>query len=382
MIYPRKATTLFPQICENGDVYKNAFPKEEPSRLLDLKADYTFRRLFGNECNKNIMIAFLNAFFIKLKRAQVHDFKFPSWEAAGDEKSNLTMLVETEDKESIYVDILFPDKDAAEKQSLYFWSKIYRRQFETDSDLNEQHPVITISIMNFELFHESDEFHSVFRLADKEEKIALTNMQETQFVEIPKLLQSWKEGKLNPEENHLARWLLLLAAVDDNKNYFHLDIYRELEKIAKTDKDLEEAMKAWRNISRAGEEKLASKDLRKQILEQQLLQEIGILEQKRKTAEERAELAEKNYNKLKRQYEQHKLKIAEEKMKKMEAEEEALLANREAAKIVIRYGNVVARNLFAQGMDSAFVQNITGLSDKEVSKLKLQIEEENMKELF
>lgn len=58
MIYPRKATTLFPQICENGEVYKNAVSKEESCHLLDLKAGYTFRRLFGDERNKKIMIAF------------------------------------------------------------------------------------------------------------------------------------------------------------------------------------------------------------------------------------------------------------------------------------------------------------------------------------
>ncbi|MFD1450988.1 MULTISPECIES: Rpn family recombination-promoting nuclease/putative transposase [Oceanobacillus] len=382
MIYPRKATTLFPQICENGEVYKNAVSKEESCHLLDLKAGYTFRRLFGDERNKKIMIAFLNAFFIKLERAKIYDFKFPWWEAAGGEKSHFTMLVETEDKESIYVEILFPNKDAVEEQSLYFWSKIYCRQFETDSELNEQHPVITISIMNFELFHESEEFYSVFRLSEKEEKIALTNMQETQFVEIPKLIRSWKEGQLDPEENNLARWLLLLAAVDDNKNYFYLDIYRELEKIAKTDKDIEAAMQAWRDISSAEDERLAHKDRNQQSRKQQLLQEIEILRQKRKAAEERAELAEKKYNKLKRQYEQYKLKATEEKIKKLEAEEKSLLANREAAKIIIRYGNVVARNLFAQGMDSLFVQNVTGLSDKEVAALKMQIEEENMKDLF
>lgn len=85
---------------------------------------------------------------------------------------------------------------------------------------------------------------------------------------------------------------------------------------------------------------------------------------------------------MKRQYEQYKLKATEEKIKKLEAEEKSLLANREAAKIIIRYGNVVARNLFAQGMDSLFVQNVTGLSDKEVAALKMQIEEENMKDLF
>ncbi len=118
----------------------------------------------------------------------------------------------------------------------------------------------------------------------KKKKIALTNMQETQFVEIPKLIRSWKEGQLDPEENNLARWLLLLAAVDDNKNYFYLDIYRELEKIAKTDKDIEAAMQAWRDISSAEDERLAYKDRNQQSRKQQLLQEIEILRQKKKSS--------------------------------------------------------------------------------------------------
>ncbi|PGB45789.1 hypothetical protein COL95_29525, partial [Bacillus anthracis] len=35
------------------------------------------------------------------------------------------------------------------------------------------------------------------------------------FIEIPKLLQQWREEKINPWENEFARWLLLLPAHED-----------------------------------------------------------------------------------------------------------------------------------------------------------------------
>ncbi len=70
MIYPRKATTLFPQICENGEVYKNAVSKEESCHLLDLKAGYTFRRLFGDERNKKNYDCLFKCFFYQTRKSK------------------------------------------------------------------------------------------------------------------------------------------------------------------------------------------------------------------------------------------------------------------------------------------------------------------------
>lgn len=377
MIYPRNATLLFPQICENGEVYKNAIPKNGPNRLMDLKIDYAFKMLFGDERNKKIIIAFLNAFFTNSDRAQIQNLEFQNKNAADEgENTSLSLFVETEDKEAVFVEILFPDQDTSENQSLYFWSKMYRRQFEADSDLESQHSVVTISIMNFEIFHESDEFHSVFRLSDKDKNIPLTNLQENQFVEIPKLIRSWKQGKLNLEKDTLARWLLLLAAVDAGNNYFHLDIYKELEKLAMVDQDLNIAMKYWGDISNTEKNQLTYQDRYRHMIEQHFLKEIEKSEEKRQEAEERATVAELNYNQMKNQYKQQKIKLIEEREKRIKAEENAVLANREAAKVVIRYGKVVARNLFEQGMDNLFVKNITGMSDKETAMIKEELDRE------
>ncbi|PFE59442.1 ATPase, partial [Bacillus cereus] len=38
---------------------------------------------------------------------------------------------------------------------------------------------------------------------------------EVHIVEIPKLLQQWREEKVNPWEDSFVRWLLLLPANED-----------------------------------------------------------------------------------------------------------------------------------------------------------------------
>ncbi|WP_373893857.1 PD-(D/E)XK nuclease family transposase [Virgibacillus sp. CBA3643] len=45
-------------------------------RLMDLKIDYAFKQLFGNEKNKNITVVFLNAILQKTGRDRIKDISF------------------------------------------------------------------------------------------------------------------------------------------------------------------------------------------------------------------------------------------------------------------------------------------------------------------
>src|SRR5699024_9185498 len=46
------------------------------NRLMDLKVDYAFKQLFGNEKNKDITIVFLNAILQRTGRNQIKDISF------------------------------------------------------------------------------------------------------------------------------------------------------------------------------------------------------------------------------------------------------------------------------------------------------------------
>lgn len=49
---------------------------------------------------------------------------------------------------------------------------------------------------------------------------------ELHFIEIPKLLKHWKENRLDPWSDVLARWLLLLGIVDKRNENVYEDIYK------------------------------------------------------------------------------------------------------------------------------------------------------------
>ena len=67
---------------------------------------------------------------------------------------------------------------------------------------------------------------------------------EIHVVEIPKLLQQWREEKVNPWEDSFVRWLLLLPANEDE----HLT--HTLEAIAMNqDPILQKAMDKWEHMS-------------------------------------------------------------------------------------------------------------------------------------
>ncbi|WP_238938033.1 PD-(D/E)XK nuclease family transposase [Anaerobacillus isosaccharinicus] len=45
-------------------------------KLMDLKVDYAFKQLFGNEKNKHITIIFLNAILKRTGDKRIHDICF------------------------------------------------------------------------------------------------------------------------------------------------------------------------------------------------------------------------------------------------------------------------------------------------------------------
>jgi len=64
---------------------------------------------------------------------------------------------------------------------------------------------------------------------------------EFHFIEMSKLIQAWKDDRLDPWDNVLARWLLMLGMGDHRNQKEYDDIYRELEEIAMKDENLRHA---------------------------------------------------------------------------------------------------------------------------------------------
>lgn len=222
--------------------------------LMDLKIDYAFKQLFGNQEQKQIMITFLNAILKRNGEHAITDLQILNNELDGvhpdEKKSRLDILAETNLDEKVNIEIQFNNKYDMIQRSLYYWGKINQQQLKTGQSYREIKPTIMINILNFDIFkQQTNEFHTTFRLLENDKHFLLTDLLEFHFLEMPKLLHHWKQKKLHPRYSPLDRWLLLLGTVNQKDKIVYHDIFKELEEIAMSDEVLHDAIEKWEKMS-------------------------------------------------------------------------------------------------------------------------------------
>ena len=184
-------------------------------------------------------------------------------------------------------------------------------------DYGELCKTITINIVNFRYLSHMHDYHSTFQLYEREQKLLLTDMLEIHFMELPKLLIKWRNREVDPREDQLVRWLLLLEASEDE------EITQVLEEIAmQEDQVLKKAMDEWERVSQDPEILLAYEPRRKALLDE-------------KSALKRAE------------------RLGEERGEKKGIQK-------------------VALGMIQEGIDSKMISKLTGLTIEEVDKLRYQ----------
>ncbi|KLU60281.1 PD-(D/E)XK nuclease family transposase [Peptococcaceae bacterium CEB3] len=102
---------------------------------------------------------------------------------------------------------------------------------------------ITIDILNFSCFKETEDFHSIFGLYEKDKHFLLTDALAQHYIELPKLRKKWRQKEVTPQQDRLVRWLFLLDGNEDE------EIRKQLEAIAVEDPMIDRAMKNWENMS-------------------------------------------------------------------------------------------------------------------------------------
>ncbi|MDC3413864.1 Rpn family recombination-promoting nuclease/putative transposase [Terrihalobacillus insolitus] len=369
-------------------------------RLMDLKVDYAFKQLFGNEKNKDITVVFLNAILQTTGRNRIKDISFTNTEAGGeyvdDKQSRLDLLVVTDEDERIDVEIQFTNKYDMIKRSIYYWAGTYRRLLGKKMPYKQLRPVIAINILNFSLFDQTERFHTTYHLYEDEERFKLTNVMEFHFIEMSKLIKDWKDDKLDPWNNVLARWLLMLGMVDHRNDKIYDDIYRELEEISMKDESLRDAFKNWEELSMTEEEYLAYESRLKRIMDEEAFKrENELIRQEaaemRKEAERMTTEAKQTMKKAKQQIneaeqktkeseqkikeseqktKESEQKIKESEQKAKESEQKAKESEQKAKESEQKAKEDIARQLLARGMKLEDVVESTGLAMDKILKVK------------
>ncbi|ANS46133.1 ATPase [Bacillus thuringiensis] len=216
--------------------------------LVNLRVDFAFKQLFGTKGNEDILMGFLNAVLQKSLSAPITSVSLEDphlhKEYKEDKLSIMDVRATLETGEFVNVEVQIANKHDIQKRSLYYWSKLYASQMQEGMPYRDLQKAITINVLDFVLYPNHEYFQTTGTLWDKEKELCVSEDIEIHFIEMPKILTQWREEQVNPWQNTLVRWLLLLAANEDP------DLKGILEEIAmERDETLRKAMDKWDNMS-------------------------------------------------------------------------------------------------------------------------------------
>ena len=164
--------------------------------FVDIKNDIAFRKIFGNENKKIILISFLNA-VMKLKGNDaiedveiLNPYQLP---IIKNLKASIIDVKARDKKGKTYIiEMQVAEPDGLDKRLLYYASKEYSQQIESGELYTKLNPVIFIGIFDFK-FTERDKYLSHHAVCDVENGERTIKDMDFYFVELPKFIKPLSE---------------------------------------------------------------------------------------------------------------------------------------------------------------------------------------------
>ncbi|MGV2804750.1 Rpn family recombination-promoting nuclease/putative transposase [Clostridium perfringens] len=205
--------------------------------LLNPQIDFVFKKIFGTEKNKPILINFLNAVIkptTPIKDVEIKNNDIDK-DFIEDKFSRLDVKATTSNKEHINIEIQVKNEYNMIQRTLYYWSKMYSEQIQSRDNYSKLERTVCINILNFK-YLKNDKYHNAYRLKEITSNEELTDLQEIHFIELPKFNEIGnKEYVENVEKmDALEKWLEFLVEPESN-TVRQLELNNEEIKLAKSE---------------------------------------------------------------------------------------------------------------------------------------------------
>lgn len=163
--------------------------------FADPKTDFVFKRIFGTETHKSLLISLLNDLLARDPAHRITDLTYLPAELKPPVPELKASIVDVKCQDAsgtlFVVEMQVLNVEGFEKRVVYNGSKAYVRQLETGDKYSELHDVIGISICDFQLWPDragEAKVPLVSRWRMKEEQSGRVGLSQVQyvFVELPK----------------------------------------------------------------------------------------------------------------------------------------------------------------------------------------------------
>ncbi|MBF0344248.1 MAG: Rpn family recombination-promoting nuclease/putative transposase [Nitrospirae bacterium] len=158
-------------------------------QFVDIRSDIAFKKVFGNENKKEILLSFLNAVLDLRGDREIDDitilnpYQAPKIEAL--KETILNIRATDKRKVTFIVEIQLQKRKGFEKRVLYYTSKAYVSQLAKGDDYPKLNQVINIVIVDFEIF-DGDRYLTRHLILNKDTLKQELKDFEFNFIELPK----------------------------------------------------------------------------------------------------------------------------------------------------------------------------------------------------
>jgi predicted transposase/invertase (TIGR01784 family) len=182
-------------------------------KFVDIKNDIAFRKIFGNDKKKEILISFLNAVLHlegdkRIKSITIaNPFQLP---ILPNMKTSIIDVKARDFKGNTFIiEMQVADIIGMDKRLLYYTSKEYSQQIISGEKYTELNPVIFIGIFDFP-FTEGEAYFSHHAICNVETKERVIKDMDFYFIELPKFKKLVKD--LN---NITDKWIYFIKEAEN-----------------------------------------------------------------------------------------------------------------------------------------------------------------------
>jgi predicted transposase/invertase (TIGR01784 family) len=167
-------------------------------KFVDPKNDVAFRKIFGDENKKDILISFLNNILEFSGTAKeiieitiTNPYQVPKLK----ELKETILDIKAVDKRNIHyiIEMQVFHTTAFEKKVLYYVGKSYYQQLNRAEDYPKLNQVIFLGFLNFKLFHKNPDYATRHLILDEKTNEHHFQDFELNFVELPKFTKTLEE---------------------------------------------------------------------------------------------------------------------------------------------------------------------------------------------
>ncbi|VXD16558.1 conserved hypothetical protein [Planktothrix serta PCC 8927] len=180
-------------------------------RFINPKTDFAFKKIFGSEDSKDILISFLNSILYPENPA-IEDLTilnpYQAPKIRGIKDTYLDVKATITGNKTVIIEMQILNIEGFEKRILYNAAKAYSIQLKSGEDYTLLNPVIAVTITDFEMFPNLDKVISRFILKEKEFLVDyLIYDIELVFVELPKF-----KASINELETLTDKWIYFIKS--------------------------------------------------------------------------------------------------------------------------------------------------------------------------